>query len=160
MNKKHGFYNHKFYKIWQHIKDRCNNKNTERYKYYGGKGVTYDFKWNDFLNFKKDMYFKYVYAKKKYRKEITKNNPLSIERKDVNGNYCFTNCEFIPLLKQQKNTTRNKWFEATSPEGIKYKYNNQKEFCICFNLYPPLVTQCLKRKNKHHKNWTFRYLEN
>jgi hypothetical protein len=95
---KHGFKNTKLYNIWSHIKQRCNDKNTLYYKHYGGRGIKYDPKWEQFINFKKDMYFKYIYAKKKYGEFC-----LSIEREDVNGNYCFNNCIFIPLFDQAKN---------------------------------------------------------
>jgi hypothetical protein len=99
--KKHGHCskgNTKFYNIWQGIKNRCNNKKYKDYQWYGARGITYDSSWNDFLGFKKDMYFKYIYAKKQLK--IT---DLSIERIDVNGNYCFKNCIFISKSKQSKN---------------------------------------------------------
>lgn len=95
----HGQRYTKFYRIWVQIKRRCNNKNAHDYKYYGGRGIVHDPKWNDFKNFKKDMFFKWCYAKHKYHDE----NVLSIERRNVNGNYCFENCEFIPINEQWKN---------------------------------------------------------
>jgi len=97
---KHGFRGTKFYNCWRSIKKRCNNKNRKDYKYWGGRGITYDSKWEDFLGFKEDMYFKYIYAKKKYKDSIY---PLSIERENVNGNYNFKNCIFIPMNQQQRN---------------------------------------------------------
>lgn len=97
-NFKHGLYKSFLYKTWTGMKERCNTPSTTNYKNYGGRGIKYDPKWNNFLNFKNDMYFKWVWAKKKYF-----NQKLSIERKDVNGNYCFENCIFIPLKDQAKN---------------------------------------------------------
>ena len=34
-----------FYLCWQNIKKRCNNKKAGNYKFYGGRGITYDKKW-------------------------------------------------------------------------------------------------------------------
>ena len=86
----------KLYNIWRGMKERCSNKNSYGYKNYGGRGITYDLKWETFLGFKENMYFKYIYYKRKYGK----NCKLSIERMNVNGNYCFENCIFIPLRDQ------------------------------------------------------------
>lgn len=36
-------------------------------------------------------------------KKFDRNIKLSIEREDVNGNYEFNNCIFIPLTEQNKN---------------------------------------------------------
>lgn len=101
---KHGMEKTKFYGIWASMKYRCNNNKSVSYKNYGGRGITHDPRWDDFINFKKDMYQAYVFAKKKYRKELKiKNNYISIERKDVNGNYYKENCCWIPMNEQYKN---------------------------------------------------------
>lgn len=148
-----------FYKIWQGIKKRCGKINDPAYKNYGGRGITYDPRWEEFLGFKKDMYQSYVFAKKKYRKELTKTNSLSIERIKNNGNYCKENCCWIPKYDQASNTRKNKWFEAVSPNGEIFTSNNQKKFCEKFKLLPPLVTKCLKEKRKTHNGWIFKYID-
>jgi hypothetical protein len=103
LNTKHGFYNTKFYKTWQGLKDRCNNENNQGYKNYGGRGITYDPRWNEFENFYIDMYFKYLYT----IRQLKIKQP-SIERIDVNGNYCFDNCCFIEKANQAKNRRNTK----------------------------------------------------
>jgi hypothetical protein len=102
LNYKHGFSNDYFYNIWCHLKNRCDDKKHIAFENYGGRGITYDPRWDSFIKFKEDMYFKYIWAKKKYI-----NIKLSIERMNVNGNYCFENCIFIPLRDQWKNTRKN-----------------------------------------------------
>jgi hypothetical protein len=97
---KHGMTYTQFYNIWANMKQRCNNIRFKYYKHYGGRGIIYNKRWNNFINFKKDMYFKYVWAKKKFKDSIY---PLSIERMNVNGNYCFENCIFIPKNEQAFN---------------------------------------------------------
>jgi hypothetical protein len=145
-----------FYCLWKNLRQRCNNSNDKRYKDYGGRGITYDKRWNDFLEFKKDMYQSYVFTKKKYRKVLTKNNPLSIERKDVNGNYCKENCIFITMNLQAGNTRNSRWFFGISPKGKIFKSKNQCEFARKHNLNRVNISQCLRGKRKNnHKGWQF-----
>jgi hypothetical protein len=108
VNTKHGFKCTKFYTVWVNLRARCNDENHKYYKNYGGRGITYDKKWENFLEFKKDMYQSYVFAKKKYRNALTKNNAISIERKDVNDNYNKNNCIWIPMGYQFSNRRNNK----------------------------------------------------
>lgn len=157
----HGENGTLLHKMWSKMRQRCNNKNREGYKNYGGRGITYDPRWEDFLEFKKDMHTKCKFALKFYRKEISKKNPLSLERKDVNGNYCKENCIFIPMNLQGKNTRRLKWFKAintkTKEEIIT---NNQSEFARNNNLNVSRINLCLNNKVEQHKDWGFKYIDN
>ena len=154
--RKHGLTHTSFYNIWCGLKQRCNDKNTKQYKFYGGRGITYDPRWDDFINFKKDMYLKYLYAVKQLKMKKT-----SIERIDSNGNYCKENCCWIPLKLQAKNTSRIKPFDAFDPNGKKYtNIKNQSDFAKIHKLQPTLISQCLLGKRKHHKQWLFTYNKN
>lgn len=52
-NSTHGDSNTRLYKIWLAMKDRCYNKRSHNYKYYGGIGVTvYDPWLKNYLSFK------------------------------------------------------------------------------------------------------------
>jgi hypothetical protein len=148
----------KFYKIWKNIKQRCNNVNNTHYKDYGGRGIIYDPRWEDFLEFKRDMYFKYLYAKK----QLKIKNP-SIERKDVNGNYCKENCTWIELIDQAKNKRsqhNQQWFKAISPEGKEYISNNQNEFARKHNLSVSSINRYINNnEKKKYKNWQFILLD-
>jgi len=80
----------KEYKIWLKIKQRCYDKNNNRYKYYGGRGINVCDRWlNDYRAFLTDM--------------GRCSEGYSIERIDVNGNYEPKNCKWIPLENQAKN---------------------------------------------------------
>lgn len=50
-NKRHGLCSHPLYSTWSGMKERCNNKNSENYKWYGAIGVTVCKEWNDFKTF-------------------------------------------------------------------------------------------------------------
>jgi hypothetical protein len=104
-NLKHGKKHSKIYTTWQNLKIRCDKQKSKSWKNYGGRGITYDNKWKTFLGFYEDMGSSYKEG-------------LSIERIDVNGNYCLSNCIWIPKNDQGKNTTRTRivyW------KGVKYK---------------------------------------
>ena len=162
LRKKHGFWNTnysegtmKFYKMWQSMKARCDNPKNTRYKDYGGRGITYDPRWKDFLAFKEDLYFKYVYAKKQKRIK----NP-SFERIDVNKGYNKENCTFLEFLDQMRNRRSTLSFIAISPEGAVIKGKNANEFCREYGLNSTQVYRCLSGSRKTYKGWTFKKVEN
>jgi hypothetical protein len=101
-NKTHGMSKTKFYSIWLKMKQRCNKKYDSSFHNYGGRGITIDPRWNDFKDFKKDMWFKWIYYGKKYRKVLDDKNVLSIERKNVNGNYCKKTVFLSPNMNKVK----------------------------------------------------------
>lgn len=89
-NKKHGMSRSRIYKIWDNMRERCNNPNHTRYEEYGGRGITYDPKWDSFSNFYEDM-------KEGYSDDLT------IERIDVNDNYYKENCTWLTMTDRQAN---------------------------------------------------------
>ena len=93
-NLKHNMVYTRQYSAWEHIKQRCNNKKCRSYKNYGGRGITYDPKWETFEGFWEDM------------KDGYKDN-LTIDRIDNDGNYCKENCRWITHKQQQRNKTDN-----------------------------------------------------
>ena len=51
-NEKHGMCGTPIHRIWKGMKQRCLNKNAERYADYGGRGITIHKEWmNDFTAF-------------------------------------------------------------------------------------------------------------
>lgn len=96
-NTKHGMYQSRIYRIWSAMKGRCLNPNNDSYKNYGGRGITVCDEWkSDFDAFAK-------WAKKSGYKDY-----LTIERKNVNGNYSPSNCTWATLDEQKRNTTVSK----------------------------------------------------
>jgi len=152
----HGETYSPLWNMWKTMKSRCDNKNRDGYKNYGGRGITYDSSWEQYKNFKKDMLDKYKYANRKFEKDSS----LSLERIDVNKDYYKDNCCFIPLKQQAKNK-RNTWnFWALSPEGKVYEnIMNVPEFAREHNLSPNHIRECLREESNYHKGWEFRRIE-
>lgn len=98
----HGMSNrgkpHRLYTIWRSMKARCLNKNTDSYKYYGGKGIKVCESWKNFVAFKEDMYESYVSHVERFGEKDT-----MIDRIDSNDDYCKKNCRWVTQKEQQQN---------------------------------------------------------
>ncbi len=85
------------YRSWQHMKERCYNKNFKRYADWGGRGIKVCESWlESFENFLNDMGKKPSQEKYKY----------SIDRIDNDGDYTKENCRWA-TAKQQNTNKRN-----------------------------------------------------
>lgn len=89
------------YKAWCNMKARCFNTRRKDYCDYGGRGITMCEEWKDFEVFKEWA------MKNGFKEEKVKGkNILSLDRVDVNGNYCPDNCRWA-TDKEQANNKRN-----------------------------------------------------
>lgn len=97
----HGLSDHPLYLVWNDMKQRCYNQNRDHYKYYGKRNITICDKWfNSFECF-------YNWAIENGYK-----TGLSIDRINVNGDYCPENCRWTTSKIQSIN--RNKQLNNTS----------------------------------------------
>lgn len=146
--------NERFHRIWLRMKNRCTNIHNPDYLSYGGRGINCN-EFNLYVDFFDLMYQSYLDAVKKYKNESV----VSLDRIDVNGNYCKENCRWISMYEQQKNKRKNKWFEAISPSGERYIYNNQidcsKDIIECSRGQ---INRALNYNSHINSNWKFRFL--
>lgn len=89
--KKHGYSGHPAYHIWTNMIARCEHPKCKEYKYYGERGITVCNEWHDVKVFCEWS------DKNGYKEHLT------LERRDVNGNYEPSNCYWIPQIEQSWN---------------------------------------------------------
>jgi hypothetical protein len=90
-NETHGECRSKLYKTWADMRRRCLDQKNKCWKDYGGRGISFAAEWGDFSTFRAwaiDHGFK---------------PSLTLERADVNGNYCPENCSWVPMAAQARN---------------------------------------------------------
>lgn len=83
--------------IWENMRQRCYNPKSARYLRYGGRGIKICDEW---INKNGKNNFILWGLNNGYKPD------LSIERIDINKNYCPENCRWIKLSEQNKNTKR------------------------------------------------------
>lgn len=98
------------YRSWCHMIERCENVKCADFKNYGGRGISVCARWrNSFENFLADM--------------GEKPHPsLSIERKENNGNYEPTNCQWATATEQRRNKRNIKFSMEIAREIRSYHY--------------------------------------
>lgn len=95
-NNRHGMHKSKEYKTWQSMKERCYNERNKRYSKYGGRGIKVCDRWLEaFENFYEDM-------------GDRPSDIYSLERLDVNKDYCPENCIWATYEEQNRNRGKNK----------------------------------------------------
>lgn len=93
----HGETETRLYQCWRDMKVRCLLKTCKNYKNYGGRGITICSQW-------KDDYETFS----SWSKLNGYSDNLTLDRIDVNGNYCPENCRWITQKEQAKNKRNNR----------------------------------------------------
>lgn len=146
-NKSHGESHTRLHDIWCGINNRCNplHKNAKR---YGKRGISVCEEWRDYQKFA-DWALANGYK-----------DGLTIERNDVDGDYCPENCKWIPLSEQARNRKTKFWVtyqgktmslaEAAELAGLPYKQVHdrikKRGWCVEKALSEPM-----RRKSDLHK---------
>lgn len=115
----------KTYASWNAMKNRCLNKNSEKYKDYGGRGISVCERWLEFENFIKDM--------------GEKPAQTSLGRINNDGNYEPENCRWETIFQQARNTRYNKNYTINGIHGC------VSELAVIFKLPIPTAYSRLRR---------------
>jgi hypothetical protein len=82
------------YKVWENMKNRCDNPNCPKYKIYGGRGIKYQSTWASFVSFFNDM-------------GSRPSSKHQLDRINVNGGYCKENCRWATNKENCRNKRNN-----------------------------------------------------
>lgn len=91
------------YRTWNSMLSRCNTATCKEYKNYGGRGIKVCDEWMDYSAFLKDMGIR--------------PDKMTLDRIDVNGNYCKENCRWATKIEQENNR-RNTIYLVRNGERI------------------------------------------
>lgn len=90
----------RLYHIWMGMRARCSNPNLHDYPNYGGRGIKVCEEWKNSFEAFRDWANNNGYADK-----------LSLDRIDVNGDYCPSNCKWATMVEQQRNRQSTERYE-------------------------------------------------
>ena len=110
----------RLHSIWKNMKTRCNNSNYDKYQYYGGKGVSVCEEWLGSYDTFKEWAIGNGYT-----------DSLTLERIDVNGNYCPDNCKWVTRKEQANNRTTNHFLTYNGETKTAQAWADQTGLDIC-----------------------------
>lgn len=95
-NRVHRGFGTRLYNIWGGMKQRCKNQNSDKYEWYGGRGIKVCNDWQKFIPFR-DWALANGYT-----------DALTIDRIDNDGNYEPENCQWITQSENSRKARLSK----------------------------------------------------
>lgn len=136
-NQKHGKCKTRLYNIYNNMKQRCTNKNNERYKDYGGRGIVVCNEWLDSFQTFHDWAMENGYKE-----------GLTLDRVNNNKDYSPDNCHWADIKAKNRNKRSNRnitingethclkeWCEIL---GLKIGTVKKRIYCYHWNIYKAL----------------------
>lgn len=136
--------NKRLYSIYNGIKKRCYNKSEPRYRDYGARGIKMCDEWLKSFDGFVEWSLSNAYTDK-----------MSIERIDVDGDYCPENCKWIPLKEQAFNKRETKWvtykgeyiqlIKLCERENVKYDTVHNRIYSLNWSVEKAVDTPSIQK---------------
>lgn len=107
LNKKYTTKDRRLYTVYKGILNRCYNETHREYPNYGGRGITVCEEWLGEYGF--DKFAEWAYSTG-YKTDADYGK-CTIDRKDIDKNYCPENCRWITNKEQQNNRRDCRYIE-------------------------------------------------
>ena len=126
----HGLSGTRLYEIWKGMRRRCSDPKQKDYPDYGARGIRVCDAWNDSFDEFMDWAWNHGYSV-----------DLTLDRIDVDGNYCPENCRWATFLEQKLNTR----IEAKTYINLRMKAGRMARFMA--SLAPDCVVTAICRRD-------------
>lgn len=133
-NYKHGMEKTQFYSKWKGMLNRCRNRQDKTFIRYGANGIHVCSRWDEFTNFRDDMYSSYIEHVKLHGEKNT-----TLDRIDNSLGYNRENCRWATWEVQRSNKTNR----------ITVRYNGYTMFLTEFSK---LVGESYFTNHARYKN--------
>ena len=140
--------NKAFYNHWCAMRTRTTNPNQDHWNDYGGRGINSD-EFANFVDFYDNLFESYKEACIKYGEKF-----VSLERVDVDGNYCVENCTWIHRAEQRGNQRKTIYFEITFPDGHTEIHKNVAKFAREHDLNRACLMDLVNGRLTTYKGFT------
>lgn len=129
------------YKLWCSLLQRCLNKKNRNFSHYGGRGIFVCKRWLNFENFRTDM-------------GPRPSPEHSVNRKENNGHYNKSNCEWATQREQCRNTRKTVLSDSIVAviRSRKYAGEGIKKIANSLSLNRATVFDCV-RPNESRRTW-------
>lgn len=147
---RHGMSGTRIYDIWRDMRHRCNCPGMRNYQYYGGRGISVCKEWNDSFEAFLAWAMENGYA-----------DNLTIDRKDVNGNYEPSNCRWSGKSVQSANRRSSGVTEYIGvflhSNGSCYVSSIKQKGKVIFYYSSKSKNDCAKKRNDFIKETKIDY---
>lgn len=124
---KHGETDTRLHTIWMHMITRCEKEKSADYHLYGARGIKVCSEWHDYVTFRDWS------VNNGYRDDLT------LDRKEVNGDYEPSNCRWATSIVQNNNRRNNR------KHAIGEELKTLREWATIYNVDIDLVRGRIKR---------------
>ena len=114
------------------MKTRCYYPKADKFKYYGGKGISVCEEWKESFKAFYDWAISHGYAAN-----------LTLDRIDLSGNYEPSNCRWVDMIAQNNHTSKNHYITHNGETKTAAEWARQ------YGLHPCVFNSRIRR------GWTF-----